>query len=144
MSLYDMWMLGVPGGCIEDTPADWTTLQDIIGEADIPVEVDDSYFDQSTFTQNGDGSRSPQGFIRVVWRIPIAHAWQRQALKAYCPGLSADIYLRTKTNEYNACIEEYDWISLRAWMNWMPADETKDGNFTRDIEIEFTMCVPVP
>ena len=144
MNAYDTWMLGLPGGCIEDDPADWNTLQSIIGEADIPVEVDDSYFPQSTYTDNGDGSRTAQGWIKVIWRFKITHAWQREALRAYCPGLSADVYLRTHTNEYNVCIEEYDWISLRGQMCWPIADEAKDGRFVSDLEFEFRACTEVP
>jgi len=134
------WMLGVPGGCVDDDPIDWTSLKDIIGEADIPVEIDDSYFPYSTYTDNGDGSRTGQGWIRVIWRIKIVHAWQRQALRAYCPGLSADVYLRTHTNEYNDCIEEYDWINLRGQMHWMVGDEEREGQYVNNIEFEFVAC----
>ena len=137
------WMLATVTGCIEDDPADWQTLQSIMGEADIPIEVDDSYFPQSTYTDNGDGSRTAQGWIKVIWRIKIAHAWQRQALRAYCPGLSADVYLRTHTNEYDVCLDEYDWISLRGQMHWMIADEAREGKFVSDIEIEFVACEEV-
>lgn len=141
--MINTWRLGVPGGCVEDDPADWTTLQGIIGEADIPIEIDDSYFPYSTYTDNTDGSRTGQGWIKVIWRIKIAHAWQREALRAFCTGLSADVYLTTQTNEYNVCLEEYDWINLRGIMCWLVADESKDGKYVTDLEIEFRACYEV-
>lgn len=124
-------------------PNNWATLQSIIGEADIPIEVDDSYFPQSVFSDNGDGSRTAHGFIKVIWRFKITRVSQRQALRAFCPGLSASVYLRTQTNEYDPCLEEREWINLSGTMLWMTGDEMKNGQFTEEIEIEFRACAEV-
>lgn len=142
MTIPNTWMLGLPGGCIEGDPEDWETLQDIIGEANMPIMPDDSFFPHSSYSDNGDGSRTPQGFIKVIWRFKMVRSTQREALRDFCPDLSAEVYLRTRTNERDQYGNRV-WINLSGQMLWPPEDETVDGEYNGDLDIEFRSCVEI-
>ncbi|MCJ7435514.1 MAG: hypothetical protein MUO77_18685 [Anaerolineales bacterium] len=142
MTVPDTWMLGLPGGCVEDDPDDWSTLQSIMGEADMPIKPDDAYFPHSTYTDNCDGSRTAQGWIKVIWRFKMVTATQREALRDFCADLSAEVYLRTRTNEYDQ-YGERAWINLEGQLLWPPEDENVDGDYVGDLDIEFRACVEI-
>lgn len=81
------------------------------------------------------------GLPRVEWFWNLISSTQRAALRAYCSGASAEVFIWTKTDD-----ETFKRFS--AIMIWPPT-ETRSGdprlNYSRsDFAIEFTNLVEVP
>lgn len=67
------------------------------------------------------------GFMRPEWR---------DALKSYCAGASANVYIQTRTNSSSA-----EFATFSAVMNW-PDERDIDAHRRMNFSIEFTNLVP--
>ena len=120
-------------------PLYWDTLQDLLGEADIPIEPD------ATYNQNvvalADGQKRLLGFPYVTWSLTLT-GMQKYILRQICPYASASVYIETPTNNYDANGAR-EWTQAQAIMNWTEDEENIDADITLDIVIRFTHLVEI-
>lgn len=115
----------------------WTPLSDILSEADIPANPDWTYEKYSTVIALADKTRRGQGVATATWNFRVARDFQREALRAFCPDLSSEVYVCTPSNETLAGL--ITWVYARAIMNWLPLEEQKERGSTQNIDIEFEL-----
>jgi hypothetical protein len=87
-----------------------------------------------------DGSERGIGFPKCEWNFGVLTQAQRDALRTYCAGASAGVYIRTKINENDA------FKYYQAIMVW-PREYAENRDFlgTRvDFVIQFRMLVVQP
>jgi hypothetical protein len=84
----------------------------------------------------GNGLKQGQGFPIAIWRFNQLSNANRQVLKTLCPGLSAEVYIQTKTNELDG--SDLEWKVFKCIMNWTPEDEDKQANRTLAVVLTFT------
>jgi hypothetical protein len=125
-----------------DNPIYWDTLQDLLGEADIPIEPDASYRPFAEVVTTQGGGRYGRGFASAVWAFNGITPFQKFQLREICPGMSADVYIETPTNDYDMYGDRI-WIQARAVMNWTEGEEDIQADRTLDIEVVFTELVEV-
>ena len=123
-------------------PDDWTTVASLLANSEgISTAMEWSYSPFSTYVVGGDMLRTGKGFPVVVWSKKAVRYEQREALRAFCSGLSSEVYIRTPTNETVLGVRQ--WKDFLCVMNWMPSTENQDVFAAMDIEITFTRCVEV-
>jgi hypothetical protein len=117
-------------------PDFWTRLSTLLVEADIPADPDWTYQKYTSVVGLANGLRRGQGVALATWSFRVARDYQREALRVFCPDLSAEVYVCTPTNETLA--GEIEWVYARAIMNWLPVEEQKErNNATQNIDISF-------
>jgi hypothetical protein len=123
-----------------------TTDTDIIDLAALgvayPLVQPDPYMEQATL---GDGNRRGLGGAKITWSwgylgdqyqqttINIA----REALRDYCAGASADVWIKTPTNENDAVVK---YQGVMVW----PFPETREAADTHrriGFSLEFINCI---
>lgn len=82
----------------------------------------------------GDGTRRGAGWIMAEWRWKYISWDEIAALKTYCTGISAAVYITTPDNEG-------DWTDYSARMHWPQITEPLHGAYAEDFVIEFTELV---
>lgn len=93
----------------------------------------------ATEIELADGTVKGQGFPIAIWRFNHLSNVNREALKDYCPNLSAVVYIQTKTNETASGVET--WEDFQAVMRWTPEDEDKVIDQTLGVLIRFTHLI---
>ena len=78
-----------------------------------------------------------RGHAQVDWVWNILTREQRDQLRTFCTGISAAVYIRTRTNDNS---DEYK--NYQAIMHW-PLDEERDARARMDFKITFTHLVEV-
>ena len=116
---------------------DWDDLNTVLSTADIPARPEWTFVPFSSYRDLDDGSRKGLGLPRATWTWSAMREEVRQALRAYCPDLSAEVYISTPTNESAAGVITFE--NFQCKMLWMPADEDKDAGATLGVTIEFRM-----
>lgn len=124
-----------------NNPIYWYDLDDYLSEADIPIRPDWSFRQYSDSAKTLGGAKFGRGFPVATWSMPLT-ASQRYKLREICPGLSADVYVETPTNELDI-YGEIIWIQAQAVMNWTDGEENRQVGRTLDAEIVFTELVEV-
>ena len=127
-------------GILSDGPDqdDWDDLQDILGEADMPMRPEWNYAPFSGYVDLDDGSRKGTGLPIASWHWNAVTAAQRETLKAYCPLLSNEVYIMTPIN--NTSSGEIIWGAFNCQMLWPEADEDKDvDNIALGLTISFRL-----
>lgn len=76
------------------------------------------------------------GWPRAVWIWSVLSREERDALRQYCPGKSADIYIRTKTMDTADVYHTYSAV-----MVWPTQDEERDWTRRLGFKIEFRKMV---
>ncbi len=79
-----------------------TTLEELtnLSELTTPVEHPKSEFLPYARTVNkGNGGKRGTGSPVAVWNFPLLSLEERNQLKEFCPGASADVYIHTKLND---------------------------------------------
>ena len=120
-----------------NNPANWSKLGEILDGA----EPDYAYKPFQEIIKLGDGSKKGRGYPSAQWSWHGISELDREVLRTFCAGLSADVYICTPTNETSG--GDRVWINASATMNWMEADEEKNSDHTLDFQIEFTGMVAV-
>jgi len=82
--------------------------------------------------ERGDGAVLGQGWAQVKWYWSFISEAERDILKGYCTGLSAEVYIRTLD-------EELDWHTYRTVMIW-PV-EAEDRQVGASIKFELTFRI---
>jgi hypothetical protein len=108
-----------------------------LDELDAPVKEPNSIFqDYSERLILGDGSARGVGAPVAIWTFELLEdANPRNQLKEFCPGASADVYIRTLRNDDTFGI-------YQAIMHW-PLEESTDNHWNLKLNIKFTQLVEV-
>lgn len=121
-------------------PANWTTVESLLGAEDITLRaLEWSFNPYSKYIKLHDGKIRGVGAPIAVWSFKALRPEQRENLRDFCTGISADVYIRTPTNDTVAGVRQ--WGNFQAIMNWMTRSELVGINYVEIIEITFTMLV---
>lgn len=85
----------------------------------------------------GNGERRGVGYPTVLWRWSILSQTQRDALRTYCTGVSATVYIETRTNDNSNEFRQYETIML-----W-PGAEDRDAGRALGFDLEFRIIEDV-
>jgi hypothetical protein len=124
-----------------DNPLLWNILQELIGEADIPIEPDATYSEYSQVDELGDGSLKGRGYPSATWILTITGT-QKYILRQICSGVSAPVYIETQTNDYDINGER-QFTQASAIMKWHEGEQDIDNDVTKNILIRFTHLVSI-
>ncbi len=124
-------------------PDSWPLLQDLIGLLGKPADPQWTYEPYSGYRDLGDGTRRGIGFPVATWHWQHLTDVQRETLRALCPSpaISANVYIRTLTNESTAGVRTYGNFS--AVMFWPPTSEDKQAGHVIGFTLEFHNLVAV-
>ncbi len=134
----DTFMIG-----LADTIYDLLPLSDLFSPSGNVFDPDWSFQDFAAAIDLNDGSTQGQGFPIAKWRWNHISEANRAVLRALCPGLSANVYIRTKTNDldlYGVAV----WETFSAVMKWTETDEDKAAEETLGMILTFTHLVMQP
>lgn len=115
---------------IGTTQANMTNIEILTTALPVPRAI---FRDYAEMIAAASGRTYGRGFPSCQWVFSLLTSEQRQQLKAFCVGASAQVYIRTLANDD----QYYDY---RAVMHW-PVEEERDPSKRRDrleFEIEFT------
>lgn len=116
-----------------------TTLEDLtpLDELETPVEAPKSDFQPySEIRQAGDGSFISRGSAIAIWNFPfLEFIEQRDQLKQFCPGASAEVYIRTR-------LADDTFATFVCWMVW-PLREQRENSWKVGFQIQFHRLVEV-
>lgn len=81
---------------IGETLETMTNLEELV----VPLVPPKSQFIPYARVVNlGDGGKRGVGFPIAIWEFSLIGLEERNQLKEFCPGASADVYIRTKKND---------------------------------------------
>jgi len=89
-----------------------TTLESIATLDSLGISVpNDSFVLHSQEIETSDGGVAGQGWPVCEWHWNIIRKTQRDILRTYCPGKSADIYIKTydEENEFQIYLGKMIW-----------------------------------
>lgn len=124
-------------------PDNWSTLDELIGMADMPADPDAKFRRFSSATKTLGGSLFGRGFSIATWELTGLVGEQKVALRNICPGLSAPVYIETMTNDYDLCSNERIWIQAQAIMEWPAGEEDIQDEKTLGLLLSFTKLVEI-
>lgn len=113
-----------------------SALSELFSPAGDVFDPDWSFQDFAEAQELNDGTVKGQGFPVAKWRFNHISNANREVLRTFCPGLSAVVYIETKTNETASGVEE--WGVFRAVMRWTDTDEDKAAAETLGVLLTFT------
>lgn len=122
-------------------PINWNTIQDLIGEANIPIEPDAAYSPYQELVTLGNGQKRAYGLPSATWILTITGT-QKYTLRQICAGTSANVYIETQTNNYDVNGAR-EWIQAAAIMEWQEGEEEIDADITKDFTLRFAHLVEV-
>jgi len=127
----------------DDDPTTWTAVEDLLADStDITLRaLEWEYRPFATTLELSDGSLKGMGFPVVKWTFRALRELQRENLRDFCTGLSANVYIRTPTNEFVSSARV--WKDFLCKMYWQPAEEIVGVNAVEDVVIEFRFCKDV-
>lgn len=113
-------------------------VEDVIGV----VAPRSTYEPFSSYITLSSGQKKGMGFPIATWTWGFLTRRQREALRAYCPGPSASVTIRTRTNEDSNSDYQDDYEDFSAIVNW-PEKEEKVAQRRLSFELVFTNLVPI-
>lgn len=113
-------------------------LEDILSPSGNAYDPDWSFQDFAGSQELNDGTVKGQGFAVAKWRWNHLSNVNRAVFRGLCPGLSAVVYIETKTNEIDPVYDTEEWGIFRAVMRWMDVDEDKAAVETLGVIFTFT------
>lgn len=124
-----------------NTIYDFLPLDEVFQEPS-PGDPDWSFQPYSTSVRLADGTLQGNGFPIAKWRWRGMNDIDRETLRDFVgSNLSAEIYIRTATNETSSGAIVYK--SFFGIMNWTDTDEDFQGDKVLDLIIIFTHLVEV-
>lgn len=99
-----------------------------------------SFQDFAAAIELSDGTIQGQGFPVAKWRFNHISEINRAVFRSLCPGLSANVYIHTKTNEVDIYGVQ-EWATFSAVMRWTDTDEDKAADQTLGLILTFTHLV---
>jgi hypothetical protein len=122
---------------LADTIYDLLEIGELFSPAGEVFSPDWSFQDFAGSQELADGTLKGQGFAIAKWRWNHLSNANRAVLRGFCPGLSAIVYIETKTNEVDIYGSEV-WGVFRAVMRWTDTDEDKAARETLGVLLTFT------
>lgn len=114
--------------------SDLINVEDLLGGEVMAPKA--SFFDFSEYTPLADGTVRGQGYPFCKWSYGYIPFDACSALKVYCPGASASVYIQTQTNDKDSNDEEL-YQKFSAIMVWPQNEgELRDSKGTR---VEFPL-----
>jgi len=123
-------------------PLYWYTLEELIWDAGIPNNPDSSYVPHSEVVRSLSGRSYARGYPTATWHWDVISAANRATLRSFCPGASAEVYIRTRTNEIEVSGQDV-FIDCLAVMNWMAGEEEQEVKKNLGLDIIFTHLIEV-
>ncbi len=123
-------------------PDDWDTVDELLSEADEPIEPDASYQEQAEVVPTLGGGGYARGFATATWLLSGVTPAQKYTLRQICPGVSAPVYIETPTNSYDSSGDRI-FIQAAAIMHWPTGEDDIQADITTDLEIIFTELVEI-
>ncbi len=115
-----------------------TTMGGLVNIESLPTPLPNmkSYYKQfSELVTLANGASFGRGFASAEWRWNLLTRPQRDQLRTFCPGTSAAVYIRTRSNDNE---DEYKYF--QAIMHF-PIEEEKDTTVRMDVTIVFTHLI---
>ena len=100
----------------------------------VPRDPQPALAHYAEYIRLGDGTTRGAGWIQAEWRWEFISLTEIAALKAYCTGITASVYITTLDNEG-------DWTGYSATMVWPQISEPLHGDYIQDFVIEFVELV---
>ncbi|MCZ2155745.1 MAG: hypothetical protein LC114_17910 [Bryobacterales bacterium] len=125
-------------------PDDWTEVQDLLSavSGDITLRaLEWEYQDYSKSVILGDGTQRGLGYPKARWLFKGLRPEQRENLRDFVSDLTAEVYIRTPTNETSAGVRT--WMDFSALLHWTVESELVGINYVEMVELTFTHLVPV-
>jgi len=125
-------------------PDDWTEVQDLLSAASLDVTLRALEWEYQPYSKSvilGDGTQRGLGYPRARWLFKGLRPEQRENLKDFCSALSAEVYIRTPTNETAAGVRTWDDFS--GILQWTTEPEQVGLNYVEMVELIFTHLVAV-
>lgn len=91
--------------------------------------------DYSKPTRRGNGSVQGNGWLQTVWHFDYLSLTHYNLLKAYCTGLSADVFIKTRKNDGTFAV----YTATMLWPEKEP--ERASSAVVQDITINFIKLV---
>lgn len=94
-----------------------------------------NFIPYSRYVQLGNGEVRGLGWAEAVWRWSVMPTRaQRDQLKTFVSGASAEVYIKTRKNESEDSYQVYTAVMI-----W-PQEEEKQYSTRRNFEIRFVNC----
>lgn len=116
-------------------------LDELLPNVNVPNDPDWSFKPFATAVRLGDGTVQGNGFPVAIWRWNHMSIGHRAILKALCPGLSVNCFIRTATNELDE--DELEFKVFSAIMVWPEEDEDIQVRKVLSFVLQFTHLVEV-
>lgn len=95
------------------------------------------YMPYARTVNKGNGGKRGIGSPVAVWNFPLLHLAQRNQLKEFCEGASAEVYIRTKTHEDT-------YADFQAVMIWPEGESRWAGGEKKNLSIQFRNLILIP
>lgn len=89
----------------------------------------------SQYIRLGDGTVRGSGWAEATWRWGFLTRAQRNQLRTFCTGASANVYIKTRKNDSSDAYQVY--MAIMIW----PEEEEKSLGKRIGLEIRFTNLV---
>jgi hypothetical protein len=129
-------------------PAGWSVLSTLLasgtGAGDITLRSLEWAFEPySKYDKLANGQDKGRGFPVARWTFKGLRIEQRENLRDFCSGPSANVYIRTPTNETSAGVRTWDdFLGIVHWVQ--RAELASDGlNMVEMVELTFTHLVAI-
>ena len=121
-------------------PNNWSVVSTLLstGSGDV-TSARALQFDYEPFSKYvtlANGHKKGLGYPVAHWVFKALRPAQRENLRDFCTGVSADVYIRTRLTETTAGAET--WGDFSAIMKWKEGAELIGVNYVEVIEITFT------
>lgn len=127
------------GTDLDPVYGDFAPLEEWLLNKDIPVNPECVFSQFSAVYDTGNGGRAGVGFPRAAWSWQHRQSEHVEVFQTLCPGLSAQVYIRTQTNtvENGSLI----WRTYLCQMLMPPEDIDFNTNQAMGFTIEFRKLV---
>lgn len=98
-----------------------------------------TYTQYPTQIQLPNGKIRGMGFPKATWHWGYLEADEREALRVFCVGKSAEVFIKTPTNEDNSGLSYSVFQCIMVW----PAGESPIVEIYPDFTIEFRHLVEI-
>lgn len=128
-------------------PDDWTVVETLLSGISRDISSDRALgweFQQfSKYVKMADGQYKGLGFPTAAWIFKGLRVEQREAMRDYVTGTSAEVYIRTPTNETVDGVRVWkDYVCLVHWVQ--RSEIIQDGiDYAEMVELRFTHLVEV-
>lgn len=123
-----------------NNPDNWSVVSTLLSSVSADISsarvLEWEYQPYSSIVELADGEQFGRGSAQARWIFGALRPEQRENLKDFCTGLTAQVYIRTPTNETSAGVQV--WRDALCWMHWNIGPELWGINAVQEIEIRFT------